>query len=67
MSTADASGRDVFTISRLNSEVRSVLDRSFPLLWVEGEISNLSTPRSGHLYFSLKDAHAQVRCALFRA
>ena len=67
MSTADASGRDVFTISRLNSEVRAVLDSSFPLLWVEGEISNLSTPRSGHLYFSLKDAHAQVRCALFRA
>ncbi|WP_078119296.1 exodeoxyribonuclease VII large subunit [Thiosocius teredinicola] len=66
MSAADPTQRDIFTISRLNSEVRAVLEGSFPLLWVEGEISNLATPRSGHLYFSLKDAHAQVRCALFK-
>ncbi len=58
--------RDVFSISRLNAEVRAVVEGSFPLLWIEGEISNLTAPRSGHLYFSLKDAHAQVRCALFR-
>ncbi len=58
--------RDIYSISRLNSEVRAVLEGSFPLLWVEGEISNLASPASGHLYFSLKDAHAQVRCALFR-
>jgi exodeoxyribonuclease VII large subunit len=58
--------RDIFSVSRLNAEVRAVLDGSFPLLWVEGEISNLAAPRSGHLYFSLKDAHAQVRCAMFR-
>lgn len=58
--------RDIYSVSRLNSEARAVLESSFPLLWVEGEISNLSTPRSGHLYFSLKDEHAQVRCALFR-
>lgn len=43
-----------------------VLEGSFPLLWVEGEISNLSRPSSGHLYFTLKDAHAGVQCALFR-
>lgn len=66
MSKAPFPTRDIFTISRLNSEVRHVLEGSFPLLWVEGEISNLSMPRSGHLYFSLKDSHAQVRCALFR-
>ncbi len=59
-------GRDIFTISRLNREVRAVLDGSFPLLWVEGEISNLASPASGHIYFTLKDAHAQVRCAMFR-
>lgn len=58
--------RDIYSISRLNSELRQVLEGSFPLLWVEGEISNLSTPRSGHLYFSLKDSHAQIRCAMFR-
>lgn len=58
--------RDIYTVSRLNAEVRAVLDGSFPLLWVEGEISNLSQPASGHFYFSLKDAASQVRCAMFR-
>ena len=56
----------VYTVSRLNREAKSMLENHFPLLWVEGELSNLSRPASGHLYFSLKDAHAQVRCALFR-
>ncbi len=60
------SERDIYSVSRLNSEVRAVLDNSFPPIWIEGEISNLARPASGHLYFSLKDAHAQVRCALFR-
>ncbi len=67
MNPPDPQRRDIFSISRLNAEVRATLEGSFPLLWVEGEISNLAAPRSGHLYFSLKDAHAQVRCALFRA
>jgi exodeoxyribonuclease VII large subunit len=58
--------RDIYSVSRLNAELRAIIEGSLPLLWVEGEISNLATPRSGHLYFSLKDAHAQVRCALFR-
>ncbi len=58
--------RDIYTVSRLNSEVRAVLEGSFPLLWVEGEISNLARPASGHIYFSLKDPVAQVRCAMFR-
>ena len=64
--TEKTSGRDIYSVTRLNSEVRSVLNGSFPLLWVEGEISNLVQPRSGHIYFSLKDANAQVRCAMFR-
>jgi len=58
--------RDVFTVSRLNREVKTLLEGSFPLLWVEGEISNLSRPASGHMYFTLKDSQAQIRCALFR-
>lgn len=58
--------RDIYSVSRLNSEVRSVLEGSFPLLWVEGEISNLARPASGHIYFTLKDPQAQVRCAMFR-
>ncbi len=63
---ARPSGREIYSVSRLNAEIRAVLERGFPAVWVEGEISNLVTPRSGHSYFSLKDAHAQVRCALFR-
>ena len=58
--------RDIWSVSRLTREVRAVLEGSFPLLWVEGEISNLSQPASGHIYFSLKDQAAQVRCAMFR-
>jgi exodeoxyribonuclease VII large subunit len=57
--------RDVYTVSRLNAEVRGVLE-GFPALWIEGEVSNLARPASGHLYFSLKDAGAQVRCAMWR-
>jgi len=58
--------REVFTPSELNREVRLYLEAGFPRLWVEGEISNLARPASGHLYFSLKDEKAQIRCALFR-
>jgi exodeoxyribonuclease VII large subunit len=58
--------RDVYTPSRLNREARALLERGFGFLWVEGEISNLSRPSSGHWYFSLKDQAAQLRCAMFR-
>lgn len=57
---------DVYTVTRLNREARSLVEANFPTVWVEGEISNLARPRSGHVYFSLKDESAQVRCALFR-
>jgi exodeoxyribonuclease VII large subunit len=60
------SRRDVYNVTRLNREVRAVLEGSFPPLWVEGEISNLAQPASGHLYFSLKDDVSQVRCAMFQ-
>jgi exodeoxyribonuclease VII large subunit len=58
--------RDVYSVSRLNREARELLESGFLRLWVEGEISNLARPASGHLYFTLKDARAQVSCALFR-
>ena len=58
--------RDVYSVSRLNRESRELLETGFPRLWVEGEISNLARPVSGHLYFTLQDARAQVSCALFR-
>ena len=58
--------RDIFSVSRLNREVRMLLERGFGSLWLEGEISNFARPSSGHWYFSLKDAAAQVRCCMFR-
>src|ERR1700733_1345970 len=58
--------RKVYTISQLNAEVRVLLERGIPMVWVEGELSNLSQPASGHWYFSLKDRQAQIRCAMFR-
>ncbi len=57
---------DVFSVSRLNREARVLLERGLGSLWLEGEVSNLSRPASGHWYFSLKDESAQVRCAMFR-
>jgi exodeoxyribonuclease VII large subunit len=59
-------GRIVYSVSRLNREVRSLLESGIGQLWVQGELSNLSRPASGHWYFSLKDRDAQVRCAMFR-
>jgi len=61
-----ASPNDVLTPSQLNTLARSLLEDAFPLVLVEGELSNLARPASGHLYFTLKDARAQVRCAMFR-
>jgi exodeoxyribonuclease VII large subunit len=58
--------REIYTVSRLNLEARGLLEARFPLIWVEGELSNVSTPASGHIYFTLKDSHAQVRAAMFR-
>jgi len=58
--------RVVYSISRLNREVRASIEGNFGAQWVEGELSNVSRPSSGHLYFSLKDPSAQVRCAMFK-
>ena len=57
----------VLTVAELNRAARRLLERQFPLLWVGGEVSNLTRAASGHVYFSLKDDQAQVRCALFRS
>jgi exodeoxyribonuclease VII large subunit len=58
--------RDIYSVSRLNREVRRLLEQGFSRIWLEGELSNLARPSSGHLYFSLKDAGAQIRGAMFR-
>jgi len=66
MATPLVPDRDVYTVSRLNREARGILERGFGTIWLEGELSNLARPASGHWYFSLKDANAQVRAAMFR-
>jgi exodeoxyribonuclease VII large subunit len=61
------SAEHVYTPSELNLEVKLHLEAGFPRVVIEGEISNLARPASGHLYFSLKDDRAQIRCAMFRS
>lgn len=60
------SSRDILSVSQLNRQARQLLETHMPLLWVEGELSNVSIPSSGHWYFTLKDDQAQVRCCMFR-
>lgn len=57
---------DIYTVSRLNSEVRLTLELQFQTLWLQGEVSNFVAAASGHWYFSLKDSAAQVKCAMFK-
>src|SRR5215469_10547213 len=58
--------RHILTPSTLNRLVRGLLEDALPLVWIEGELSNVARPASGHLYFTLKDSGAQVRCAMFK-
>lgn len=62
----DRSEPTSLTVSQLNRQAKRLLESHFDYIWVEGEISNLAKPSSGHWYFSLKDSGAQVRCAMFR-
>lgn len=59
------SGRRVYSVKRLVGEIRSLLEDHYREIWVEGEISNLAQPASGHRYFSLKEGDTLIRCALF--
>lgn len=63
---AETSQRNTLTISQLNQLSKQLLEESFPAIWVSGEISNFVRPSSGHWYFTLKDAQAQVRSVMFR-
>ena len=62
-----AAAPSVLTVSQLLRNVRDTLERRFPLMWVRGELSNLSRAPSGHCYFTLKDDGAQVDCVMFRS
>ncbi len=54
------------SVSGLNLSAKNLLESNFPHIWIEGEVSNLSQPSSGHIYFSLKDEKSQISCAFFR-
>ena len=56
----------LYTITQLTAEVKTLLEESFPIIWITGEISNFSKPTSGHFYFTLKDKHAQIRGVMFK-
>ena len=58
--------KTILTVTRLSALIRGVLEENFEHVWVEGEVSNLSLPSSGHIYFTLKDAGAQIRCVMFK-
>ena len=58
--------QNIFTVSRLNAEVRLLLENEMGIVWLVGEISNFSAPVSGHWYLTRKDSRAQVKCAMFR-
>ncbi len=62
----DQKQRFIYSISQLSTEAKELLEGTFPLIWVEGELSNFSSPNSGHWYFTLKDNQSQVRGAMFR-
>lgn len=65
-SNAAAAGMSALTVSQLNRQAKSLLEQGFGRIWVEGEISNVARPASGHVYLTLKDTSAQVRAAFFR-
>lgn len=65
-SVSDTTQRQVYSVSQLNREVKQLLLQNLPQIWLEGELSNVARPASGHLYFLLKDEHAQVRGVMFR-
>ena len=66
MQSTQPGDANIWTVSALNFEVKTLLSRGLGTLWIEGEISNFACPASGHWYFTLKDDKAQCRCAMFR-
>ncbi len=58
--------KHIYTVSQLTRNIREILEARFTDIWVEGEVSNLRQPSSGHIYFTLKDADGQLRCVMFR-
>ena len=56
----------IYTVSELTSEIKGILEKTYPFIWIYGEISNFNIPASGHFYFTVKDEHAQINAVMFR-
>ena len=56
----------IYTVSELTSDIKDLLEKTYPFIWIYGEISNCSVPSSGHFYFTLKDEHAQINAVMFK-
>ena len=59
--------RQVFSVAQLTAAIKERLESAFPFVWVAGEASDVSRPRSGHVYFTLKDSEAQIRAVMWRS
>ena len=66
MSAAPKLDRDILTVSALTAQIRALVENRYPSVWVAGEVSNYTHASSGHMYFTLKDARAQLKAVLFR-
>ena len=67
MQSAEAGGRaNIYTVSELNANIKSLIEEKFPFVWIFGEISNFRIPASGHFYFTLKDDASQISSVMFR-
>jgi exodeoxyribonuclease VII large subunit len=56
----------IYTVSELTSDIKGILEKTYPFVWIYGEISNFNIPSSGHFYFTVKDEHAQINAVMFR-
>lgn len=56
----------IYTVSELTSDIKDILEKTYPFIWIYGEISNFNIPASGHFYFTVKDEHAQINAVMFR-
>ena len=56
----------IYTVSELTSDIKDILEKTYPFIWIYGEISNINIPASGHFYFTVKDEHAQINAVMFR-
>ena len=66
LSDASTPKSRIYTVSEINAEIKHLMEDKFPFVWLMGEISNLRVPSSGHMYFSLKDAHSQISAVMFK-